>query len=309
MLVGSSLAGAARVRGEAARVHEGFDLNQRVSQGETIVLARVLKVPGKAHVEVIERLRGPADLPAELRIAYRGANRMRPSGSPPFEVAEGEVAFFVLEPWLDSRGERPALDLYQPAIGYRSHIPLPEEGRQALLEAVRALVAYQDDVDRLRAEGRLVGWLAGSNPYLVDIALDQAARFGLADARWIPGLLERSRDADPRRRRLAAEAMGLSLLRGRLHDPKHHRDEGEGSVLAAECEQALVRLARSDPRAEVRLMAVRKLAESGLAVDTVLAAIAREDRDQSVRLEAATAVHRWRSQHSRKGRRNSATGR
>ncbi|MDQ7006267.1 MAG: hypothetical protein Q9Q40_03470 [Acidobacteriota bacterium] len=279
-----------------------------MSRGETIVLARVLKVPGKAWLEVIERLRGPEDLPAELRVAFRGANRMREPGTPAFEVHEGEQAFFILEPWLDSHGERPALDLYRPAFGYRSRIPLPAEGRQALLEAVRALVRYQDDADRVAAEGRLVHWLEGSNPLLVDIALEQAARFGLADHRWVPGLLRRSRDADPRRRELAATAMGLSLLRGRLHRPAHHRGAGGDSALAAQCHQALVRLARSDPRPEVRRTAVRQLVDSVFDVDAVLAAIAREDEDQAVRLEAATAIHRRRSKGGGENHRGSPFG-
>lgn len=271
-----------------------MDLTRRISQGSVVVLARVEKVPGKAYLAVLEPLRGPADLPEELRLAFRGANRMRKPGEPAFQVDEGEQAFFILEPWLDSHGDWPKPDLFRPAGGYRARIPLPAEGAPALVEAVRALVAYEDDPDRSAAEGRLVGWLTGSNPFLVDVALDQAARFALAGPAWIPGLLERMRDASPQRRQLAAKAVELALSRGRLSPRRGDGADSSGDALVASCRESLVRLARSDPEPEVRRVAVSHLATSGLKVWRVLEAIAREDPDQNVRYAAAAALQEHR---------------
>lgn len=279
---------------DSARVTGGADLIRRISQGPVVVLARVEKVPGKAYLEVLDALRGPEDLPSRLRVAFRGANRMRKPGGRPFQVDEGEKAFFVLEPWLDSHGDWPKRDLFRPAGGYRARIPLPAEGTPALVEAVRALVAYEDDPDRSAAEGRLQGWLTGPNPYLVDVALDQAARLALAGPDWIPGLIARMTDVSPQRRQFAAKAVGLALSRGRLTPRKPGRRHLPGDAawgeLVALCRESLVRLARSDPEPEVRRVAVSHLAMSGLEVWRVLEAIAKEDPDQDVRYEAAAAL-------------------
>jgi hypothetical protein len=62
---------------------------------------------------------------------------MRQPDTARFEARDGETAIFVLTPWVDSRGRQPRPDLYMPAGFAGARIPLPLEGGEALLAAVR----------------------------------------------------------------------------------------------------------------------------------------------------------------------------
>ncbi|RMG43265.1 MAG: hypothetical protein D6718_12530 [Acidobacteria bacterium] len=290
------VAGIARERPDPARPRDGADLLQRIAAGETVVLARVERRGAKARLAVEEVLRGTG-VGETIRIAFRGDNLARPPGTPPFDPVEGEEAFWVLERYTDSAGDPVADDLFRPAAGYASRIPIPAEGARALDEAVREIVRYQDRPDRGAAEAQLVAWLSGTNPWLIDAALREASRFGLADEAWIPGLLAHARDASPERRRWALRAIGLALERGRLEPrrtlrPRPDEIESAGELVRA-CRELIVRLARTDESAEVRAEAVRLLPRAGVPeARRILEAIADEDPAQEVRYEAAAGLYR-----------------
>jgi hypothetical protein len=135
-------------------------------------------------------------------------------------------------------------------------------------------------------------WLAGANPWLVDVALDQVARLALADRDNAAALLLRARDASPTRRMKAVQAIGAALTRGRFLSRGAAADPlaGQDDVIQAAWE-TVVRLARTDPEAEVRRAAIRELARQPTTkIAEILSAIARDDQDQSVRYEAAAAL-------------------
>ena len=304
-------AGPARTaRAGQAVPRDGMDLSERLVAGPVVIIGRVTKAGVKFEVEVESVLRGEGVGP-HLRIAFRGANLQRPIDEPPFTALEGERAIFVLEPWVDSSGDQPSPDLWQPAIGYRSRIPIPEEGGEALVEAVREIIAAQDDPDFDATRRRMLGWLSKRNPWLIDAALDQAARFALVDRTWIPALVAHALDTAPVRRRLVAEAIGRGFERHRFRPRKSRpgdlpaSDAAEDEAVAA-LRDTLVRLARSDPDPAVRRTAVRFLPVAGVPEAVrLLRAIARDDPSLEVRYEAAAALRRstaGKPGRSRRGR-------
>ena len=250
------------------------------------MLATVIRVETKAALSVREVLRG-GSLPATIRLAYRGNNLMRQPDSPPFEALDGETAIFVLTPWVDSRGRQPKPDLYMPAGFAGARIPLPPEGGEALLAAVREIVVHQDDVEAGQ-EGRILRWITGRNPWLIDAGLVIAGQLVMADEDWVPVLLERLRDATPERRLRTLEVIGAAMARGRIGDPGGDLEIDER---VEACQEAIVRLARTDPEFEIRVAAVKALARSGIpGAREILGSIARDDPSQDVRYEAAASL-------------------
>lgn len=302
LLLGASPGpGALGDTGEEARQapRDGAELGTRLAEGPYVVLATAIRVGAKERFRIDRFFRGDGLGPV-VRIDARQANATRPVDAPPFEARRGESAIFVLEPARDYRDDLRGADILQPANGFRSKIPVPAEGAPALLDAVERLVEYQDSENRGLVEARLVEWLEGRNPWLVDFAVDQAARFGLAGARWIPGLLALTRAADPWHRMRAVEALGAALERDRMRRSRRLRRQ---SPLAAEeadealrtSREAIIRLARTDDDVRVRIAAVRAVPRSGHGeARRVLRAISREDADQEVRYEAAAGLQRLR---------------
>ncbi|GEM_PF-5575646 len=278
---------------DPAIVSSGVDLSKRILAGPVVVRGKASKAKLKARVEIFETLRGEG-LGREIMISYRGSNLMRPPGDPAFAIREGEEAIFVLGPWVDSDGEIAQHHLYRPEGGFRARIPIPAEGGEALLDAVRKIVAWQDSPDRSQTMQDLVAWLAGKNPYLIDVALDQAARHVLCDEDWLPALFDRARDVSPWRRERVLEVLGGALARGRFdkHRGPHSKRAVAGDA-AARVQRLIIRLARTDPEESVRMVAVRELARAGFeGVREILEAVAKDDPSQDVRYEASAALAR-----------------
>jgi hypothetical protein len=289
-----SAGGLALAAGEGSpdpsRLRDAADLFTRIERGQVVVLAKAVRTGMKATLAVEQALRGRV-ASGEITLAFRAVNFGRAAGTPALEIHEGERAIFVLAP-RDASGAGSGKLVFLPAGGSDARIPLPAEGAEALVEAARQIVALQDADNPSTTTAELARWLAGANPWLIDIALDQVARLGLADRDVAPALLLRSRDASPMRRTKAVQAIGVALARGRLVSRGAARDPlaGEDDVIQAAWE-TVVRLARTDPEVEVRQAAIRELARRPTAKTTeILSAIARDDPDQTVRYEAAAAM-------------------
>jgi hypothetical protein len=281
------VAGAER-EGEPSHPRDGAELLQRLSAGPVVVLATVARVDSKVSLTVREVLRG-GSLPATLRLAFRGNNLMRQPDTAPFQVRDGETAIFVLTPWVDSRGRQPKPDLFMPAGFAGARIPLPLEGGEALLAAVREIVLQQDDV-AAGQDARILQWISGQNPWLIDAGLVIAGQLVLADEDWVPVLLERLRDATPERRLRTLAVIAGAMARGRIGDPGGDLEVDER---VEACQEAIVRLARTDPEFEIRVAAVKALAQAGIpGAREILASIAKDDPSQDVRYEAAASLIR-----------------
>jgi hypothetical protein len=281
-------AGDRRSDDEPAAPRDGAELLERLSAGPVVVLATARRVDGKLQLSVKEVLRG-GSLPETLRVAFRGNNLMRQPDTAPFQAREGETAIYVLTPWVDSRGRQPKPELFMPAGFAGARIPLPPEGGEALLAAVREIVVHQDDVEAGQ-EARVLGWISGQNPWLIDAGLVIAGQLVMADVDWVPILLERLRDASPERRLRALAVIGGAMERGRIGDPGGDLEIDER---VEACQEAVVRLARTDPEFEIRASAVKIVARAGIpGAREVLGVIAKDDPNQNVRYEAAAALVR-----------------
>jgi hypothetical protein len=286
-LAATFCAAATAERADPSRVNTGNELVRRLALGPIVVLARVERAGMKLDLAIEQTFRGRG-LTSPLKVAYRGSNVARSVGQPRFAAEEGERAVFVLELTRDSRGNPGQSGLLRPAGGWLGKIPLPAEGADALLDAVKRVIAFQDSNSAWGSTTELVGWLTGPNPWLVDAALEQVARLGLADRETVPGLLDRSRDVRPERRVAVVDALGTALSRGRLEPQGGNTSEDD---LVRAVRETLVRLARTDPDSRVRRAAVRQLAGSGIpGVRGILEAIARDDSSHDVRYEAAAAT-------------------
>lgn len=271
---------------QPALPRDGAELLTRISAGPIVVLATVIRVETKAALTVREVLRG-GSLPPTIRLAYRGNNLMRQPDSAPFATRDGETAVFVLTPWVDSRGRQPKADLFMPAGFAGARIPLPPEGGEALLEAVREIVVHEDDVEAGQ-EARVLRWISGPNPWLIDAGLVIAGQLVMADKDWVPVLLERLRDVRPERRLRTLDVMAGAMARGRIGDPAGDLEIDER---VEACQEAIVRLARTDPEFEIRAAAVKGLAKAGIpGAREILGTIAKDDPSQDVRYEAAAAL-------------------
>lgn len=272
---------------DVAIPRDGVDVASRLLAGEQIVVADVLDVNLRCSLRVVETLRGK-NIPSNIKIAFRGVNMERRAGAAAFDPRIGERAVFVLGPALDSHGEPDGTGLASPRGGFRARIPLPQEGSEALLDAMRGIVQLQDGSDQAAADRSIASWLQGENPWLLDVALDFAARFRLDDEDAVRALLVRTRETSPQRRRRAVEALGQWLApNGRSAESGAALQELQATAL-----ETIVRLARIDEDVQVRRVAVHQLVS--LAPEDVLdllRAIAKEDPAQEVRYEAAAGVH------------------
>jgi hypothetical protein len=276
---------------EAFRPDDGVELAGRLKEGPVVVLGSVADAEVKVHIAVEETFRG-SGVPARLTVAVRSPNLGRAPGTPPFRAEAGERAVFVLAPYTDLDGDVVKQGLWVPAGGYAGKIPLPAEGAEALIDAVRQIVAYQDGADTTAGVSSITAWLSGVNPWLIDFALDQAAQLGLADRQMAPALLARITDASALRRSRAVAALGLGLGRGRFDPrkplPGRMADTDETGKTVRE---AIVRLARTDPAVDVRKAAVKQFGSRRIPGATdILTAIAKDDPAQDVRYEAAAAL-------------------
>lgn len=287
MLLLAGLAfGAADGDADPSIPRDGVDLAGRLLAGQMVVVADVVDVALRCDLRVIETLRGPTQ-PDRMKIVFRGINMERSPKNAAFDPDPGERAVFVLGPALDSRGEPIRDGPLAPRGGFRARIPIPAEGSEALLAAVRAIIKLQDESSQAVADRLLSDWLRGPNPWLVDVALDQTARFGIDDPQAIPSLLNHTRDAAPLHRRRALEALARWLERGGLVDT-------QGAQLAEDLQSALeviVRAARTDEAPEVRQAAVKQIVSlRPEGVLDLLAVIAKDDPAQEVRYEAAAGA-------------------
>lgn len=272
------------------RPADGMELAKRLSKGSVVVLARVAKVNMKAQLTVEKTYRGGPVGP-ELQLAFRAQNFGRLPGTEPLELKEGERDIFALVPEVNADGDPSGTGRFNAADGFLGRIPLPPEGAEALLVAVEEIVRYQDQEEVSDPAPLLVEWISGVNPWLIDYALDQAARLGITDPETALALVRRALDANPIRREQVALGLSQALERKRIDGRAKPNQEGSVREIRQAAEETLLRLARTDPEPRVRIAAVRGLASGSVPhAEEVLEKIGKDDPDQAVRYAAAAAL-------------------
>ena len=218
-----------------------------------------------------------------VRVDLKRANREREESRDALRLEASKRYLLLLK--RDSRrtGEAPPLfELVRGIVGAR---PLPEEGEAPWIDAVARFADVQALHDEFASWREFRGMLEGTNPVLVETALDLFVKFRRGTPDLVPilvPLFDHPRpDVRTRTARLVAQ---IAEVPG-----------GADALAATGTWQTLFGRARSDPSPDVRAAAARAIgAIPGTASSEVLREIARSDPEQSVRYEAEKILYEWR---------------
>lgn len=253
-----------------------IDLYDWLGVAPIVVEARVLGAQGRfTEVVAMSVLRGEMQTGTRILVDVGEANAARPESQKPLRLEEGDEYLLLLQAAPPrNREHKPSYNLARGVDGARL---LPGEGRLALLEAVRQLVAVQDRRDELQVWNALRTMLEDPNPILVQTALRHHLKYHRGAAELLPSLQILLDHPRPDVRAGSAELIGQILERSGSDS-----DAGPAGLLST-----LYGCARRDPDPAVRAAATASLKSvEGHGSDEVLREIALQDADQSVRYEA-----------------------
>lgn len=246
----------------------------------TVIAADILADDGK-FVRAVTRatIKGGLSVGTVALVDLRQANRDREEGTPRVDLMKGRTYLVLLKASPRGKSELyPVFDLVRGVGGAKA---LPLEGSTATIDAVVRLAEVQERKNDDFLWATLPSFLEDANPVLVDAALDLYVKFrreNIALVSILQPLLEHPR---PDFRRRAA------LLLGRVLGRAEATTVPERPQLVAE----LTGRARRDDEVAVRRAATSALAAlPDAGIDETLRAIARDDSDQDVRLEAEKSL-------------------
>jgi len=254
---------------------EELNLYEWIGVAPAVAIGRHQGIDGRDALFTSSRfLRGAAGA-ERIGIDLRKANVERnPDADPrPLRLDEGREYVVLLGP--STRARRDGVPVYRLVRGVRGLRPLPDEGREAFLQALTRCIAIQDRADDGQVWLGLRSLLADDNPLLVEIALDQHLKFRRGEPEQLPVLSRLLAHPDSAWRERAARLIGqiAAAYRAELPDPPRLRGE-----LAAR--------ARADSAVSVRVAATQALACFADEARATLQEISRDDPDQSVRYAA-----------------------
>jgi hypothetical protein len=255
-----------------------LDLYDWLGVAPIVVEARVLGVHGRfTEVAATSVLRGEMPAGTRLLVDVGEANAARSESQRPLRLEEGDEYLLLLQAAPARGRNRDRQPSYTLTRGIDGARPLPGEGRPALMEAVRQLVAVQDRHDDLEVWNALRAMLEDPNPILVQTALRHHLKYHRGERELLPSLQILLDHPRPDVRAGSAELIGQIL----------ERSGADSFAGPAELLSTLYGCARRDPDSTVRAAATASLrGVEGHGSDEVLREIAREDSDQSVRYEA-----------------------
>lgn len=270
---------------------ERLTLYQKTARSALVVRARCLSSSTrKPQVRVLETIKGSA--PAEtLTIIPHFEDNTSPTPWLQREVfKQGEESILFLEPYRDEFGRDEGPATFSALGANQGKMEVPTEGAEALLEALRRFseILAMGQLDRQATALR--GFFREKNPFLVEAALEECARFRLAAPEDVPPLVDLLKSPRPEFRAGSLRLLGQLVaegLRGAADGPELPPDAQLFETAAA--------VIRFDEEATVRRSAVTVLeALGGGAAQTLLEEIGRMDSSQMVRYDAQVAAHRLR---------------
>ncbi len=282
------VAGATVARGDM-RDSEPLNLFQRTARAALVVHVRIREGALKyALVGVIRPLKGEPPAPS-LRIAFRDFNLHRPPGSEPLVFPDGQEEILFLVPYgpvpRSEKKREKNKDLFELMLGPQGRITVPAEGSAAVIDAIGrlAVIASLDPASQVES---LRSLLEDGNPDLVESALDEILRLRAATPALYPRLGRLLRNPSPSLRTRTLRLVALLFGGSGIA-------AGDDPLDLARETLAMVReRARNDADESVRVQAVLAMAawRDRREVEGDLGAIARQDRSQLVRFEAQRAL-------------------
>jgi hypothetical protein len=257
---------------------ESHNLYEWLAVAEVVVVGENLGTHGKyAEFRIDRILRGPDVAMDRVRVNVRRANRDRNREvvREPLKFEKGAAYVLLLERVATRKAAAPPT--FEFVRGARGAREVPAEGAPAYLEAVERFIGLQDRNDDRRTWRALQDMLEGTNPVLLQTALDLHLKFRRGENELLGSvrpLLDHPSDSMRERATLLVE----QIL---------GRNEGEALPEASALRTELIAMARRDPAVAVRVAATRALAAlPGGDAGPILEEIADEDPDQEVRYEA-----------------------
>ncbi len=234
---------------------------------------------------VDSELRGEMAPGTVFRVNVRRANRdrVRQLDKKALRFDEGRSYVLLLTPAAKQPADAPPT--FEFVRGVRGAREIPLEGAAVLLEAVARFVAIQERNDDGYTWRELSRMVEGTNPLLLETALDLFIKFRRGRFDQLGALRPLLDHPSESLRERTALLIGQILDRQR-EQPVPHRE-----LLQSE----LVARARRDSAVSVRVAATRALyGLGGETVHDVLKEIAREDPDQNVRYTAERLLYEGR---------------
>ena len=266
---------------------EKLNLFQMIARSDLVALVRIRSGSLKyAIVEVQESLKGTAGLPS-LRIAFRDFNFSRRPGEDLIVFPDGQQEILFLVPYgRQVRRKKARLknkDLFTLFHERDGRMTLPAEGPEIILGAIRRL-AEVTARDPVSQIDALKSFLAGDNPFLTEASLQEIERLHAGDPAIFARLLLLLNSRSVVLRADSLRVIAQVFSAGRLEDEV--LDEAR-ATLAAVLEKA-----RNDQDESVRVQAVAAVAAwpNRPEVEQELKAIAGTDEAQAVRYEAERAL-------------------
>ncbi len=224
-----------------------------------------------------------------FRIVYKLDSFLRRPWQDKIEFKTGEQVLLFLRKFNKEDGLQPEGDKYTLMWGAQGKVPLPEEGGQAYVEAVRAFEGILDEEDLDRQERMLIAALSSRNPYIAETAFEEMLKQGLGTAGLVPDLMlffDHPRDS--------VRVLCMRLLQRILRDV---RVSGAGTLDPSNLDllsDTVRGRAALDPSPAFRVEAVRTLSVlGGDRSRALLQRLAVEDASQLVRYEAEKALLVW----------------
>jgi hypothetical protein len=263
-------------------------LYEKLAFGRTVILGTCIEQGRFAHVDVNEVLKGDLEF-QRIQIAYRLANMGRASlADDKIAWSLGQRSILILVPDETEDGRVREADRFLLDGSDDGKVDVPEEGADALLQAVRRMLEIQriaDQEEQWEAQRELLDEI---NPHLVEAGFQEVLKFRLGRPGMLSVLdryLTHPRDSfrlDALR--VLAQILEAAARRGQKVDGL----ETIGGDLLA--------VLRGDAVAEVRAEAVRTARLTGREdLPEVLREAARSDPAQRVRYEAQVALKDLRS--------------
>jgi len=268
---------------------EPLNLFQMVARSDLVVLVDVHEGSLKyALVDVLEALKGKPPI-HHLRIAFRDFNFTRNPGEDTIVFPNGQKEILFLVPYktvLRKKDIEKFKDLFTLYKGRQGRMTLPAEGPDVVLDAIRRL-AHIGGLDAANQMAELRALLDSNNPFLLEASLAEIDRLRVADSTLLSRMISLLTSPSP-------------LLRShslRLITQIFESEAGTGDEMLDDARAALLAVlerAHNDQDESVRVQAVTAVAAwpSRHEVEGDLRAIAGGDPAQAVRYEAERALFR-----------------
>lgn len=279
--------GSNQLRAQMGPEPEKLTLFQLIARSDLVALVKVRDGSLRyAMVDLVEGLKGRAPA-TQLRIAFRDFNFSRAPNEEVIEFPEGQQEILFLIPYKTPRKKKDIekfKDLFTLNHGRQGRITLPAEGSEVVLDSIRKLA----EISRLDAASQVEAFfdlLSAPNPPLVQASLSEIERLRAADSRILVQLSAFLASPSP-----ALKAQSLRVIAQVFGSRRVSEEEDIDTVRSALA--AVLERARNDPDETVRVQAVAAIAAWPRRHDVEgdLRAIAGTDQAQAVRYEAEKAL-------------------